>query len=111
MGFSYVFTNRKATCPTIEIYSNHKPFRAAEIPVCQSSHAYADFTIMPDLYSCTSNYVTFQESARSTHAYADYEHARSIFMHAKSCNFSRPKHFPTHKYFQKIREQTTSLSP
>ncbi|KAI5668755.1 hypothetical protein M9H77_18608 [Catharanthus roseus] len=25
-------------------------------PICQSSHAYADFTIMPDLYSCMSNH-------------------------------------------------------
>ncbi|KAI5659142.1 hypothetical protein M9H77_27935 [Catharanthus roseus] len=87
MGFSYVFTNQKATCPAIGTYSSHKHFRAVKIPIRQSSYAYADFTIMADLYSCLST-----------------------FIHAKSCYFSRPKHFSIHKYFQKTHIQTHSFS-
>ncbi|KAI5653431.1 hypothetical protein M9H77_30618 [Catharanthus roseus] len=56
MRFSYVFTNQRAICPATEIDSSHKHYRVVKILICQSSHAYANFTIMPmpDLYSCMS---------------------------------------------------------
>ncbi|KAI5682064.1 hypothetical protein M9H77_03292 [Catharanthus roseus] len=63
--FSYVFTNRKANCPAIITDSSHKHFRAPKILIRQSSHAYANFTIMPmpGLYSCMLKHVTFQDES------------------------------------------------
>ncbi|KAI5663867.1 hypothetical protein M9H77_23190 [Catharanthus roseus] len=104
MRSSYVFTNRKANCPAIITYSNHKHFRAQKFLICQSSHAYANFTIMPmpGLYSCMTK--VFSSSCRF------YKHAKFIFMHAKSYNILEIKYFPTCKYFQKTRAQTSSFS-
>ncbi|KAI5680803.1 hypothetical protein M9H77_02030 [Catharanthus roseus] len=62
MRFSHVFTNRKAICPAIRTNSSDKHYRVVKILIRQSSHAYANFTIMPmpDLYSCLSKHVTSQ---------------------------------------------------
>ncbi|KAI5672814.1 hypothetical protein M9H77_13178 [Catharanthus roseus] len=54
--------------PTRAIYSaigtdsSHKHYGVVKILIRQSSHAYANFTIMPmpDLYSCLSKHVTSQ---------------------------------------------------
>ncbi|KAI5658024.1 hypothetical protein M9H77_26817 [Catharanthus roseus] len=61
MGFSYVFTNRKAAYSTVEIDASHKHCRTAKILIYQSSHAYADVINMLGLHSCTSDHVTFQD--------------------------------------------------
>ncbi|KAI5681350.1 hypothetical protein M9H77_02577 [Catharanthus roseus] len=63
--FSYVFTNRKANCPAIITDSSHKYFRAPKILIRQSSHAYANFIIMPmpGIYSCMLKHVTFQDQS------------------------------------------------
>ncbi|KAI5672273.1 hypothetical protein M9H77_12637 [Catharanthus roseus] len=67
MGFSYVFINRKGTCPAVGTESGYKYFRLGKIPIRQSSHAYASIKIMqmPDLYSCMPKHVNFQARAFS----------------------------------------------
>ncbi|KAI5649444.1 hypothetical protein M9H77_35449 [Catharanthus roseus] len=59
MGFSYVFINRKAICLAVRTESGHEYFRQKSLSA-SSPHAYANFTIMPDLYSCMLNHVIFK---------------------------------------------------
>ncbi|KAI5660998.1 hypothetical protein M9H77_20321 [Catharanthus roseus] len=58
----HVIGTGPTTCQVIRTDSSHKRFRVVKIPIRQSSHAYANFTIkpIPDLYSCMSKHVTSQ---------------------------------------------------
>ncbi|KAI5650152.1 hypothetical protein M9H77_36157 [Catharanthus roseus] len=59
---SHITGQNRLQTPGAPTNSSHKRYRVVKILIRQSSHAYANFTIMPmqDLYSCMSKYVTFQ---------------------------------------------------